>query len=760
MSGIARVVVDLSLDKEFDYAVPPELAPDIHVGSRVVVPFGKSKRTGYVVGFSESSTVKGLKPIHSVSGKTPLVAESVLELARWIADYYCAPVETAIRTVLPAAVRGRGARFKQRLFVTLCDAVAEGKLSPKQAIALDLLRGREGMFLKDLLAEAGISEAPVRALARKGLVNIEPETVRRDPMARRNVLPSPPLELMPEQRVALDIINQSVDRQAARNSRKSETDVAAVAKAVDAAGSAGGEVRHPGVVLLHGVTGSGKTEVYLQAIDHLLGQGGGAIVLVPEISLTPQTVERFAARFGARIAVMHSHLSDGERHDEWHRIRDGKADVVIGARSAVFAPVKNLGLIVVDEEHEPSYKQEDVPRYNARDVAVMRGAMEHCTVVLGSATPSLESWHNAHRGKYALARLTHRADHRKMPAMRIVDMRIETEKAGHVSVFSTDLLNAMKSRLERAEQTMLFLNRRGYATSLICPKCGHVANCDQCSVSYTYHKSANELRCHICGGSKKPPACCPGCSDPAFKFSGVGTQRVEKIVQKCFPHACVARMDTDTTTTRDAYERILGDFRVGKIDILVGTQMIAKGLHFPNVTLVGVIYADLSLHMPDFRAGERTFQLLAQVGGRAGRGEVPGEVIVQTYTPFHAAVQAARRLDYEGFCDQEMEFRRELSYPPFGHLVCLTLKGASEEKVAFCASSLAQQIGRRVEKKVFLSDVCPAPLARARGKYRYQMMLRCPSTRAITEPVTRTLREFTFPKGITCTVDVDALSLM
>ena len=730
MSGIARVVVDLSLDREFDYRVPPELEADVHLGSRVVVPFGRSKRTGYVVGLADASAVPGLKAIDAVHGKTPLVTESILELARWIADYYCAPVETAIRTVLPAAVRGRKSRFKRHLFVSLQGEAPTDGLPPKQAAVVALLRERGGMFLKDLVSEAGISEAPVRTLQRRGLVEIAAETVRRDPMVRQKILPSTPLELMPEQDAALAAIRDRVD------------------------GCEGG------VVLLHGVTGSGKTEVYLQAIDHVLKKGGGAIVLVPEISLTPQTVERFAARFGERIAVLHSHLSEGERHDEWHRIRDGKADIVIGARSAVFAPVSNLGLIVVDEEHEPSYKQEDAPRYNARDVAVMRGAMEKCTVVLGSATPSLESWNNAHNGKYALCPLPHRADHRQMPVMRIVDMRIETEKAGHVSVFSSDLLNAMTARLERSEQIMLFLNRRGYATSLICPKCGHVANCDQCSVSYTYHKGANELRCHICGGSKSPPSRCPGCSDPGFRFAGVGTQRVEKIVQKCFPQANVARMDTDTTTTRDAYDRVLGDFRVGKIDVLVGTQMIAKGLHFPNVTLVGVIYADLSLHMPDFRAGERTFQLLAQVGGRAGRGDVPGEVIVQTYTPFHAAVQAARRLDYEGFCDQELEFRRELGYPPFGHLVCLTLRGASEEKVAFCASSLAQQLGRRVAKKVSLSDACPAPLARAKGKYRYQVMLRCPSTRAMTVPVLRVLREFTFPKGITWTVDVDALSLL
>jgi primosomal protein N' (replication factor Y) len=508
------------------------------------------------------------------------------------------------------------------------------------------------------------------------------------------------------------------------------------------------------------VTGSGKTEVYLQAIDRVLKQGKGAIVLVPEIALTPQTVERFVGRFGRRVAVLHSHLSQGERHDEWHRVRDGKADIVIGARSAVFAPMPNLGLIVVDEEHEPSYKQEDAPRYNARDVAVMRGHLQPCAVILGSATPSLESWHNARVGKYRLAVLPHRADNRKMPAVGVVDMRIETQRAGHPSVLSKELIEAIRCRLDRAEQTILFLNRRGYSSSLICPKCGYVAQCDQCSVSYTYHRSTEELRCHICGGNRKVPAKCPSCQDPAFKFAGMGTQRVEAIIRKCFPHARIQRMDTDVTGCKDAYERILGDFRVGKIDILVGTQMIAKGLHFPNVTLVGVVYADLSLHMPDFRAGERSFQLLAQVAGRAGRGEVSGEVLVQTYTPHHVAIQTARRADYEAFCDQELEFRRELGYPPYSHLICVTLRGRSSEQTLFFTSALAKKLKPLLPSHVRVSDPAPAPLARAKGYYRFQIMLRSKSTRAMTEPIRKALAGFTMPRAMSCSVDVDAMALL
>jgi len=783
MDSIAKVVVDVARDKEFDYEIPRELRASVRAGSRVLVPFGRTEREGYVVGLKGQSEARHLRTIISMIGDKPLVSEALLDLARWMGHYYCAPVEQAIRTVLPAAVRRRGSSHKQQLAVSLVEGEtpeqaeqagsalkltvkgaspltvnlrADPKdLSPKQQAVVDLLQLKGTMALAILARELEITAAPVKALEKKGIVRIAPSRVMRDPMANRTILRTQPLELMPEQAEALKLIKQTTDRRSEAGSRRSE-----VEGRKSETTNNGQRATDPHTILLYGVTGSGKTEVYLQAIDRVLQQGRGAIVLVPEISLTPQTVERFASRFGERIAVLHSHLSDGERHDEWHRIHDGEADIVIGARSAVFAPVRNLGLIVVDEEHEPSYKQEDAPRYNARDVAVMRGHKEGCTVVLGSATPSLESWFNALRGKYALARIPHRADHRKMPHMRIIDMRMEKDRTGKGGVLSQELLDAIHLRLERAEQTILFLNRRGFATSLICPKCGDVANCGNCSVSYTYHRSTDSLRCHICGAARRVPKRCPECGDPSFKFSGVGTQRIETIIGKCFPHARVQRMDADATRNKDAYDRILGDFRTGKIDILVGTQMIAKGLHFPNVTLVGVVYADLSLHMPDFRAGERTFQLLAQVAGRAGRGEVAGEVIVQTYTPFHPSVQAARRVDFEGLCDQELEFRRELKYPPFAHLVCVTLKGKSEDKVSYCASALARRLRKEAPASVILADASPAPLAKAKGAYRYQVMMRCASTRRMTEPLNSVIGDLRLPKGITCAVDVDAMSLL
>ena len=739
MPRIARIVVEVSVDKEFDYLVPDRLKENTKIGSHVVVPFGHSEARGYVVGFSEQSQYTKLKEIKELVGKKALVEQNILDLARWIADYYCAPVERAVRTVLPSAVRKKGAGFKERLMVIPTDAATDElaveqlrKKAPKQAAVLDILLAGKQMFLNHLAKSVGTTVGTVRALEKKGFVQIGRGTMRRDPLANQSILRTQPLKLMEQQEQALKLVEESID------------------------------TLKPPVVLLYGVTGSGKTEVYLQAIQYAMDQGKGAIVLVPEISLTPQTLERFRGRFGECIAVLHSSLGEGERHDEWHRVHEGKAQIVIGARSALFAPVKDLGLIVVDEEHEPSYKQEEAPRYNARDVAVMRGHMEKCAVVLGSATPSLESFHNAGRGKYGLARLPHRVDHRQMPAVKVVDMRVEAEREGHPNVFSRDLVQAVQDRIDKAEQTMLFLNRRGYATSIVCPKCGYVAECEQCSVAMTYHRQTDRLICHICGEERKVPSNCPNkeCRDPAFKFSGFGTQRVEIVLNKMFPKAKVQRMDSDTTSGKGSHGVILGDFRTGKIDILVGTQMIAKGLHFPNVTLVGVVFADMSLHMPDFRAAERTFQLLTQVAGRAGRGDVVGEVLVQTYTPYHPAVQAARRLDYDGFVDQEIEFRREMGYPPFGHLVALTIRGKTEQKVEFSSEALVKELQKVLSDKVQVGGPAPAPLAKAKGFYRYQVMLRASTTKLVTDPLKQVLKGFKWPKGITCAVDVDALSLL
>ncbi|HLZ54951.1 MAG TPA: primosomal protein N' [Verrucomicrobiae bacterium] len=536
--------------------------------------------------------------------------------------------------------------------------------------------------------------------------------------------------------------------------------------------------------LLYGVTGSGKTEVYLQALAHALEQGKGAIVLVPEISLTPQTVERFKARFSSGrlqtlVAVLHSHLSAGERHDEWHKIRQGRARIVIGARSAIFAPVEPLGLIVVDEEHEHTYKQEEAPRYHARDVAIMRGRMENAVVVLGSATPSLESYYNCKKGKYTLLELPERVDNQKMPRVRVVDMRQAAKEKGP-PIFSPQLKEAITQRLERGEQTILFLNRRGYSTALQCPKCGFVANCPNCSLALTYHRIEQKLSCHICGHSGKVPSVCPNekCKNPAIRFAGTGTQKVEETLVKLFPGARVRRMDADTMKRKDDYRKTLGDFRAGKTDILVGTQMIAKGLHFPNVTLVGIIYADLALHQPDFRAGERTFQLLTQVAGRAGRGDVEGEVFVQAFTPFHPAIQYARRHDFTGFYEQEIEFREQLKYPPVSRVALLTLRGRNEDKVKFSAEHLRkvlestvhgpQSDNRRTEdcglrtvdfRDLIISGPAPAPLLRAEQYYRYQIMLRTRAMSKLSQTLAKIIETLALPDDVTLAVDIDPVNL-
>jgi len=761
---IARVAVSLGLNREFDYVVPDHLAPLVRMGSRVTVPFGRRKIDGTVTALPARAAVKDLKTVLAVEGTSPFLDEPLLKLARWMADYYCAPFENCIRTLLPGAVRRTGQTFKEQLWIRLADQPDPGGagetasgmgvppmrhgqdaratlqesasktlqgLSEQQARVLAVLAEHaEGLWLQELLRAARVTVSPAKTLARKGRVVIEPRTRARDPFAEARVLPTLPLELTGEQDQALGAIVRSM------------------------AGEG------PPVTLLYGVTGSGKTEVYLQAMAHALEQDGAAIVLVPEIALTPQTVSRFRSRFGERIAVLHSNLSEGERHDEWHRLSTGGARVAIGARSAVFAPLRNLKLIVVDEEHEPSYKQSESPRYHARDVAVMRGHLCGCAVVLGTATPSLESWRNAGDGKYGRVDLKVRADDRSMPLMRVIDMRIEAERHGHPCVFSQDLLDATATRIERGEQVMYFLNRRGYSTALICPKCGHVSECGACGIAHTYHRTDDSLRCHLCGRREAVPTRCPGCGDPAFRYTGVGTQRVESAARKCFPTARIARLDADTTHRRASYEEVLGAFRAGEIDLLIGTQMIAKGLHFPNITLVGVINADLSLHMADFRAGERTYQLLAQVSGRAGRGAVTGEVLVQTYTPHHPAIQAARTLDFETLSAQELEFRRELSYPPYAHLICLLFRGTVEAAVMRAAEGVSAALTERLARGGIVAAAAPAPMAKIDGRYRYQVMIR---TRAVTRTgaVLRTVLEAQrLPRDVTVQIDVDAVSLL
>ena len=737
---IARVSLEIALRKEFDYLIPAELAGQIDVGSRVQVPFGPRKILGVVTAVAEESGHANLKPILKVIGAQTLVTPKVLKLARWIGEYYCCAPEIALKSVLPEAVRKIDAGWRERLFVRTLSVSGEfPKLPKRQQEVWNIVEERRELPLAELLELSKTTASTVRKLEDRGLVSIVNEISERDPYARETILPTQNIVLNPAQAQALGEITKAMDTE---NSSRT--------------------------FLLHGVTGSGKTEIYLQALAHALEQGKGAIVLVPEISLTPQTVERFKARFSSGklqtlVAVLHSHLSAGERHDEWHKIRQGRACIVIGARSAIFAPVEPLGLIIVDEEHEHTYKQEEAPRYHARDVAIMRGQMENAVVVLGSATPSMESYANCKKGKFTLLNLPERVDDQKMPHVRVVDMRQAMFKEKGPPLFSPQLKEAITQRLERGEQTILFLNRRGYSTSLLCPKCGYVAECPNCSVSLTYHRIDQRLACHICGHNAKVPNVCPNekCKNPAIRFSGTGTQKVEEVLAKLFPKARVKRMDADTMKRKDDYRHVLGDFRVGNIDILVGTQMIAKGLHFPNVTLVGIIYADSALHQPDFRAGERTFQLLTQVAGRAGRGDVEGEVFVQAFTPFHPAIQFARRHDFVGFYEQEIEFREQLKYPPASRVALLTLKGRNEEKVKFSAEHLKRELEKKLKalKDLIIAGPAPAPLLRAENYYRYQIMLRTRAMSALSRELAIIVQSLTLPDDVTLAVDIDPVSL-
>jgi primosomal protein N' (replication factor Y) len=733
-----RVLPDQAAGKLLDYRVPEPMAANVAVGSRVKIPVRTRILPGTVIEVLDACEFSGVKEVVGLLDERPMIRPAMLDLARWMSDYYCCPLETAVCSVLPVAVRDGRVTAKKQNTVTLAREISEADLeklavrAPRQADALKvLIDAGKSMLVSRAANLAGVTEGVFRTLEKNGLVRIEATVIARDPHSEKYVAGAE-LTLNAEQEEALKAVVEEMDNPT-----------------------------RP--ILLFGVTGSGKTEIYLRAIRHALDAGKTALVLVPEIALTPQTVERFKSRFADiqdRIAVLHSHLSDGERHDEWHKIHTGHARVVIGARSSIFAPVENPGVIIVDEEHEPSYKQDEAPRYNARDMAVLRANREKAAVILGSATPSLESWHNTQSGKYRLVRLNQRVDDKSMPVVRVVDLRRPSRNDPGGGILSKPLREAIEGRINKGEQTILFLNRRGFSTSMICEACGHVCQCQDCSVSLTYHRAAERLVCHICGHNQRAPKSCPKCSDPKIRHAGTGTQKVEEALQRIFPKARIARMDADSMTRKEAYRETLGAFKEGRIDILVGTQMIAKGLHFPNVTLVGIVNADLGLHIPDFRAGERTFQLLTQVAGRAGRGEMEGEVFVQTFTPFSPSIQFARHHDFEGFMDQEMEFRRSFGYPPFGRMAMITLRGTMLERVEFSAITLSRKLKAAAEEGIIVGEGVPAPLEKAKTYYRFQVSLRGASSMKLARLARSVLDALPMPEDVFVAVDVDPLHLM
>ncbi|OGV38255.1 MAG: primosomal protein N' [Lentisphaerae bacterium GWF2_49_21] len=737
---IAKIILGLSLDRSFDYLIPEEMESQVHTGVQVYIPFGKTQRRGYVVGVKNESSypLDKLKKIDSVCEVHPKIPDTLLRLGKWISEYYCCSQEQAVRALLPSAVRsGKIKRKRIKLYYLVSPEEAQkyifekGKKSPARTKVIQLLLQHPGASSEFIKRETSAGKSILTALVKGKMLIEEDKEVYRNPFANTEYVKSAPPELTTEQKAAVDKIS----------------------------GMMGSPAAKPHALLLYGVTGSGKTEVYLRAISVALQQGKDSIVLVPEISLTPQTTERFRSRFGDMVSVLHSSLSDGERFDEWTRIHRGQVKIVVGARSALFAPFKNLGLIIVDEEHENSYKQDEAPRYHARDVAVMRGFMEKAVVILGSATPSFESYHNAYTGKYAMAELTKRIDNCVMPKIKIVDMQIEFMK-GAGKIFSGELVDEIRGRLEKGEQTIIFLNRKGFATRMICTKCGYVASCSECSMTYTYSKKRESLSCHLCGAVIPAHKSCPQCGDPEIRYKGLGTERLDNIAEELFPHAKIARMDHDTMTHKDSYEKVLREFRNRKIDILIGTQMIAKGLDFPNVTLVGIINADLSLYFSDFRAEERTFQLLTQVAGRSGRGDIPGEVLIQSFKSQNTAIQCSKNNDYLKFYNEQLVFRKKLNFPPFSHLIIVHFRGPDEKQLAKFADEFLEKLRPHLSKEIKVAGPQPSPMTRIKAKYRYMIMFRGDRMKEFREA----LRELTLhskrPTDIDCYVDVDAVNLM
>ncbi len=842
MSRYAEVLPDpgRALSQLFTYEVPEHLRETLKVGAQVLVPFGPRTVVGVVAGLSDASERQNLKEIELALDDVPVLPEDALPLARWISDYYLCELGEALRPFLPEGMNYRVARRVRlgtepippsmlehpdagpvvRALLAAGNEVSLGALrraipAVRVSRGLRLLRSRKlliervtilpprarerqvrlvelavapeevaryceekgsrslarvavlqtaaemgAMAASELAQQAGVSLSAVQGLVKAGMLQARWTPVRRRPWEQVSLAAGGPPKLTVEQ--------------------------AEAAKAIAEVVTAG----RPESFLLFGVTASGKTEVFLRAIERVLSLGKQAIVLMPEISLTAQQLGIYRARFGERVAILHSGLSVGERWDEWQRVRTGEAGIVIGARSAVFAPTPKLGMIVVDEEHEGSYKQEQAPRYHAREVALIRGGMNSCPVVLASATPAVESFFETEAGRHKLLILPTRVDERPLPQVKVVDMRAGK---GQPAILSSPLRQAIAAKLREGEQIILFLNRRGFATFLLCPTCGEGLRCPECGVAMKYYQGAKQVRCHHCGLARIAPEKCARCGGHQIRFNGFGTERVEREVQGLFPWSRPGRMDRDTTSRKGAHVRIVGEFRDAETDVLVGTQMVAKGFDFPGVTLVGVISADTSLNLPDFRAAERTFQLLTQVSGRAGRGEKEGDVIVQTYRPEDGSIRAAARHDYEGFYRTEIEARRELGYPPFSQLVNLVVSAESDEEASARAQAIADaiktEVGRQEttertnndgghasafggqhtrpterpsfaeENRISVLGPAPAPLAKLRRKYRWHILVKGPKNQA-REVVKKALAGMTERERTGLVVDVDPVSLM
>ena len=741
---VATVVLPTGAKGVYDYLVPEKFCdPDcterhLEPGRRVGVPFGRGNRhvQGYCVGLeTKAIDPQRLKEIAAVVDSQALLSPAMLRLTQWMANYYLCPWGVVLEAVVPAGVRKlAGTRQVTLLSVPpdVAQRLAHLKLGSKQQRkAIETLAAsRQPLTASQLASASGCTTGPIKQLLKQGLVEAKAKRVSTDKFEDEAVEREQPLQLNSDQARSLQAIEQALDK---------------------------GE---PHGIVLHGVTGSGKTEVYLQAIERVISFGRQAIVLVPEISLTPQTVRRFRSRFDS-VAVLHSHLSAVERHHQWQRIVRGEVQVIVGARSAIFAPTPHLGLIVIDEEHESSFKQDTAPRYHARDVAWQRALGERIPLVLGSATPSLESWQRVKQKEFELVSIPKRVMNLPMPDVLTVDLRDPAQARGGRGGISRQLHQAVVAALRDGGQVILLLNRRGFSTHIQCPTCGHVLNCKHCELSLTFHRQTNRAICHYCDHQEAPPTACPECKSQSIRYGGLGTQKLESEVRVRFPDTTCARMDTDSMQAHGSHERVLGAFGRGEIDILLGTQMIAKGLDFPNVTLVGVINADTALHLPDFRAGERTFQLVAQVAGRTGRGKKGGRVLVQTLSPDHAAIRAAVRHDFPTFAEQELVIRQQLHYPPCGAMVRLVVRGPREETARAVAEELTAQLKQAAGKQsVRIVGPAAAAIPKLRGNFRFQIQLQAAEIRRLQNLVEQTISGFKPPKELVITVDVDPWDMM
>ena len=745
---IAEIILESSvksLNKIFDYNIPKDMENNISIGSRVLVPFGKGKKlTEGIVTNIKTSTEFEVKNIAKIEEQS--LSTEKIKLSRWMANRYFSNISECMRLMLrPGTTTKNFANRitnKTALFVSLritkkqvVEDIKENRIkSEKQKRILNYLLENEIVLQSKLIEETETSRAIIKTLEKNGFVKIEMKKVERNPLKNKNIKRKGNLKFTEEQESAYSKIEESIDNNEFRK------------------------------FLLYGVTGSGKTEIYLQLIEKIIENGKSSIMLVPEISLTPQMINRFVERFGNDIiSVLHSKLSIGERHDSWERIESGEAKIVIGARSAIFAPVQNLGIIIIDEEHDSSYKSEMAPRYNAKEVAEEIAKYNNIPLLLGSATPDINTFYEAKNGKMELLRLTKRANNSNLPSIQIVDLRQELAN-GNRTMISIKLYKLIQENLKNKKQTILFLNRRGFSTFIMCRDCGYVAKCKNCNISLTYHKKEEKLKCHYCGFEEPLIKICPECGSKKIRYFGTGTQKLELEINKIFPNASTIRMDIDTVTKKKSHEEILRKFNEEKIDILIGTQMIVKGHHFPDVTLVGVVSADGSLNIDDYRASERTFDLLVQVAGRAGREKLPGNVIIQTYNPDNYSIQYAKKQNYEEFYNVEIKLREQLRYPPFCDIIMFGISAEKEDIVLKTSNELYSNLNRKLKEKnisVNLLKPLPAPIDRIKNRYRWRIIMKAKVNDEIINIINECLYDKEFLKNNARVIaDINPMNMM